>query len=58
MFDYGKDFTEEYFENGLPVKSVSYDRQFTMNKITDEYEYNEKGLIKSIKTFREKINAH
>jgi len=58
MFDHGKDFTEEYFENGLQVKVILYDRQFTMNKITYEYEYNERGLIKSIKTFREKINAH
>ncbi len=58
MFDYGKDFTEEYFENGpLPVKSVSYDRQFTMNKMNGmRYEYNEKKreLIKSNKNIQKK----
>jgi hypothetical protein len=58
MYEYGKDFKEDYFENALLVRSVSYDRQFTMNKITDVIAYNENGLIKSVRTFREKINAN
>lgn len=58
MFDYGSIYSEEYYESDLLVGTVDYDRQFSMEKIIYLYEYDENGLLKTKKSYREKINAH
>ncbi len=58
MYDYGKVYNEEYYKNGLLIGTIDYERQFTMNKVIYSYEYNEDGLLKTEKSYREKINAH
>ena len=58
MFDYGSIYREEYYESDLLVGTVDYDSQFSMEKIIFLYEYYENGLLKTIKSYREKINAH
>lgn len=58
MFDHGNVYSEEYYENGLLIGTIDYDKQFTMNKIIYLYEYDKDGILKTEKIYREKINAH
>lgn len=58
MFDYGSIYTQEYYENDLLIGTIDYDRQFLLEKIIYLYEYDENGLMKTEKSYREKINAH
>ncbi|MFB6320835.1 hypothetical protein [Saccharicrinis sp. FJH54] len=58
MNDYGNVYNEEYYEDGLLIGTIDYDKQFTMNKIIFIYEYDRNGILTTEKTYREKINAH
>ena len=55
MFDHGNVYNEEYYENGLLIGTIDYDKQFTMNKIIYLYEYDKDGILKAEKIYREKI---
>lgn len=58
MFDYGSIYMEEYYESDLLIGTVDYDRQFSNEKIIYLYEYDENGVLKTEKSYREKINTH
>lgn len=58
IFDYDLFHREEHYENDLLVRTINYNRQFSMEKSIYLFEYDEKGLLKTEKSYREKISAH
>ena len=38
MFDYGSAYCEDYYDKGLFIQAINYDRKFSMEKIIYQYE--------------------